>query len=57
MPQGMIERDASPEMPMSPKELELREKLVRNFDRAELTRDDRAPLHAGAAARPARGTA
>ena len=42
---------------MSPKEQELRDKLVRNFDSAELTRDERAPLYAGAAARLARGTA
>ena len=40
----MIERDASPELLMSPKEQELRDKLVRNFDSAELTRDERAPL-------------
>ena len=53
----MIERDASPELLMSPKEQELRDKLVRNFDSAELTRDERAPLYAGAAARLARGTA
>jgi uncharacterized cupin superfamily protein len=53
----MIERDASPELLMSPKEQELRDKLVRNFNSAEMTRDERAPLYAGAAARLARGTA
>ena len=42
---------------MSPKEQELRDKLVRNFNSAAMTRDERAPLYAGAAARLAHGTA
>jgi uncharacterized cupin superfamily protein len=52
----MIERDASPEIHMTAKEQELRDKLVRNFNSAPMTRDERAPLYAGAAARLARGT-
>ena len=39
---------------MKPKEQELRDKLVRNFNSAEMAREERAPLYAGAAARLAR---
>ena len=42
---------------MSPKQQELRDQLVRNFDSVEMERSERAPLYAGVSARLARGTA
>ncbi len=42
---------------MTSTQQKLRDKLVRNFNTAELAREERAPLYAGAGTRLARGTA